>query len=123
MILSSLGGSIYQFVVVLVIFIGVLFLTAFATKWIANYMHNQNSNPYSNFEVIDTYNMGPNHRLMILKVGKNKYYTIALGKETVTFIGELTEEELKDRSGIQTPSRNFNDILKKFHLDKQAQSK
>ena len=118
MILSSLGGSIYQFVVVLVIFIGVLFLTAFATKWIANYMHNQNSNPYSNFEVIDTYNMGPNHRLMILKVGKNKYYTIALGKETVTFIGELTEEELKDRSEIQTPSRNFNDILNKFHLDK-----
>ena len=123
MLLSSLGGSIYQFVVVLVIFIGVLCLTAFATKWIASYMHTQNTNPYSNFEVIDAFSMGPNHRLQIVKVGKNKYFVIGLGKETVTFLGELSEDDLKEKSSERTPSRNFNDILNKFHFDKQTQSK
>ena len=79
--MASEFDSYLQLVSVLIIFIVVLGATYYATKWIANYMHNQNSNPYSNFEVIDTYNMGPNHRLMILKVGKNK-----LLKQTFWFI-------------------------------------
>ena len=123
MLLSSLGGSIYQVFVVLVIFIGVLCLTAFATKWIASYMHNQNTNPYSNFEVVDAFSMGPNHRLQIIKVGKNKYYVIGLGKETVTLLGELSDDDLKEQAPNRSTSRNFNDILNKFHLDKQTQSK
>lgn len=123
MILSSLGGSIYQFVVVLVIFIGVLCLTGFATKWIAGYMRSQNSNPYSNFELIDAFSMSPNHRLQIVKVGKNKYYVIGLGKETVTLLGELSEEDLKEHRATNVSSRNFSDILNKFHFDKQTQLK
>ena len=118
MLLSSLGGSIYQFIVVLVIFIGVLVLTGFATKWIASYMHNQNFNSNSNFEVIDAFNLSPNHRLQIIKVGKERYYVIALGKETTTLLGEISKEELKEISSNATTKRDFNDILKKFNLNK-----
>ncbi|MCR4674687.1 MAG: flagellar biosynthetic protein FliO [Lachnospiraceae bacterium] len=123
MILSSLGGSIYQFVIVLVIFIGVLLLTGFTTKWIANYMQNQTASNDSNFEMIDAFNMGPGHRLQIIKVGKNKYYLLALNKESITLLGELNEEDLKEKTATATTNRNFNDILNKFHLDKQKQSK
>ena len=123
MLLSSLGGSIYQFIVVLVIFIGVLVLTGFATKWIASYMHNQNFNSNSNFEVIDAFNLSPNHRLQIIKVGKERYYVIALGKETTTLLGEISKEELKEISSNATTKRDFNDILKKFNLNKQTNLK
>ncbi|MCR5544979.1 MAG: flagellar biosynthetic protein FliO [Lachnospiraceae bacterium] len=125
MILSSLGGSIYQFVIVLVIFIGVLVLTGFTTKWIANYMQNQTTSGNSNFEMVDAFNMGPGHRLQIIKVGKNKYYVLALNKESITLLGELSEEDLipKSTDSSGSTSRNFNDILNKFHFDKQKQSK
>ena len=123
MLLSSLGGSIYQFIVVLVIFIGVLVLTGFATKWIASYMHNQNFHSNSNFEVIDAFNLSPNHRLQIIKVGKERYYVIALGKETTTLLGEISKEELKEISSNATTKRDFNDILKKFNLNKQTNLK
>ncbi len=121
MLLTSLGGSIYQFVVVLVIFIGILVLTGFATKWIATYMHNQNFNSNSNFCVTDALNMGPNHKLLLVKVGKNKYFVIGVGKESISKIGELSEEDLVERSGDMVTKRSFESILNKFHMnDKSA---
>ena len=122
MLLTSLGGSIYQFVVVLVIFIGILVLTGFATKWIATYMHNQNFNSNSNFCVTDSLNMGPNHKLLLVKVGKNKYFVIGVGKESISKIGELSEEDLVERSNSTSTNRSFESILNKFHMnDKSAE--
>ncbi len=122
MLLTSLGGSIYQFVVVLVIFIGILVLTGFATKWIATYMHNQNFNSNSNFCVMDALNMGPNHKLLLVKVGKNKYFVVGVGKESVSLVGELSEDDLVERSENGTSTkRSFESILNKFHMnDKSA---
>ena len=122
MFLTSLGGSIYQFVVVLVIFIGILVLTGFATKWIATYMRNQNFNSNSNFCVTDSLNMGPNHKLLLVKVGKNKYFVIGVGKESISKIGELSEEDLVERSNSTSTNRSFESILNKFHMnDKSAE--
>ncbi len=122
MYLTSLGGSIYQFVVVLVIFVGILVLTGFATKWIATYMHNQNFNSNSNFKVVDALNMGPNHKLLLVKAGKNKYFVLGMGKESISKIGELSEEELVEGDPKTSGKRDFSSILKSFHMNDKVQN-
>jgi len=120
MFLASLGSSIYQFVVVLVIFIGILVLTGFATKWIATYMHNQNFNQNSNFSVIDSLNLGPNHKILLVKTGRDKYFVVGVGKESISKIGELSEDELISVSSSRSTGRSFESILKHFHMNETS---
>ena len=120
---SSLGGNIFQFVVVLVIFIGILFLTGFATKWIATYMHNQNFNSNSNFHVVDALNMGPNHKLVLVKVGKDKYFVLGMGKESISKVGELSEDELLEQTDRSSTQKSFDSILSKFFMNDKSADK
>ena len=120
---SSLGGNIFQFVVVLVIFIGILFLTGFATKWIATYMHNQNFNSNSNFHVVDALNMGPNHKLVLVKVGKDKYFVLGMGKESISKVGELSEDELMEQTDRSSTQKSFDSILSKFFMNDKSADK
>jgi flagellar protein FliO/FliZ len=120
---SSLGGNIFQFVVVLVIFIGILVLTGFATKWIATYMHNQNFNSNSNFHVVDALNMGPNHKLLLVKVGKKKYFILGMGKESISKVGEISEEELVEQEQRSSSQRSFDSILSKFFVNDKSDDK
>lgn len=120
---SSLGGNIFQFVVVLVIFIGILFLTGFATKWIATYMHNQNFNSNSNFHVVDALNMGPNHKLVLVKVGKDKYFVLGMGKESISKVGELSEDELVEQTDRSSTQKSFDSILSKFFMNDKSADK
>ena len=120
---SSLGGNIFQFVVVLVIFIGILFLTGFATKWIATYMHNQNFNSNSNFHVVDSLNMGPNHKLVLVKVGKDKYFVLGMGKESISKVGELSEDELVEQTDRSSTQKSFDSILSKFFMNDKSADK
>lgn len=120
---SSLGGNIFQFIVVLVIFIGILFLTGFATKWIATYMHNQNFNSNSNFHVVDALNMGPNHKLVLVKVGKDKYFVLGMGKESISKVGELSEDELVEQTDRSSTQKSFDSILSKFFMNDKSADK
>lgn len=63
----------------------------------------------SNFKVIDTYRISPNKALQIVQVG-NKYIVIAISKDTVSFITELEEQEIKFPVD-KTESINFKQIL------------
>ena len=87
------GASGYaQFIAVLVIFVIVLGVTALTTKWIAGYQKQQNAN--SNIEVIETSRLTNNKYLQIIRVGET-YMVIAVCKDTVTMLGEIPGEQLK----------------------------
>ncbi len=102
-----------QFITVLVIFILVLAVTAFVTRWIANYQKQQNAN--LNVEVIETTQIGANKYIQIVRLGKT-YKAIAVCKDTVTCLGEVPEEQLIREKSAQRGSSSafrFRDVFDK----------
>lgn len=82
-----------QFITVLVVFIVVLGVTAYVTKWIANYQKHQNVN--RNIEVIETTRLDNNKWIQIVRVG-DTYKVLAVCKDTVTLLGEVPKDELRE---------------------------
>ncbi len=99
-LLTGFADSYAQFIAVLVIFVLVLGVTALTTKWIANYQKQQNVN--CNVEVIETTRISNNKYIQIIRTGET-YMVIAVCKDTVTMLGQIPKEELKE-----VPSRQLN---------------
>lgn len=97
-----------QFITVLIVFVLVLALTALVTKWIAGYQKQQSVN--TNIEVVETARIANNKYIQIVRVGET-YAAIAVCKDTVTLLGEIPKEELRD--GNQSGNFRFWDFLEK----------
>ena len=106
-LMSGSVEGVAQFLTVLVLFIVVLALTYFTTRFVGNYQKLQGAG--RNLEAIETYRLTGNKFLQIVRVGK-KYYLLAVGKDDVSSIAELSEEDL-DLSA-DTPA--VNDHFKKM---------
>lgn len=101
--------SVSRFLTVLILFVFVLFVTYFATRYIANFQKNKFAG--SNIKIIETIRLTQNKYLQIVQVGK-KYYSIAVCKDTVTVLGELTEDDIT----LPDPNKElpgFKDVLEK----------
>lgn len=113
------GGveSAAQFLTVLVLFIVVLALTYFTTKFVGNYQKMQGFG--KNIEAIETYRITGNKFLQIVRVGR-RYYLLSIGKDEVNSIAELSEEELD----LNTDTPAVNDRFKKmFEIAKDKMTK
>ena len=114
-LLSSAGESFFQLIFALVVFVGVLALTAFVTKWIAGYQKTQGLN--RNLEIIEAIRLSNNKYIQIIRAGEDKYFVIAIGKDEVTLLGELSSSQLKEievgDNSIQG-SIDFKSILEKL---------
>lgn len=92
--LLSLGdpvSSSAQFITVLLIFLFVVAITYFTTRYIAGYQKNLIRT--GKMELVESLRISNNKYLQIVKTG-NKYLVIAVCKDTVTFLTELEESEL-----------------------------
>ena len=112
---SSLESFI-QLITVLVIFIFVLILTYFTTRWMAGIEKGRSFN--KNLRIIETINVGNNKMISIVAVGR-KYIAVSIGKDEVNFLTELTEADLKDLSFLNpdtanTPTDPFADIFNRL---------
>lgn len=105
-LLSGMAGSYAQFITVLLIFAAVLAVTAWTTKWIAKYQKQQTVN--ENIQVIETTRIANNKYIQIIRAG-GKYLVIAVCKDTVTLLGEIPGEQLKEEAPVQ--SSNFKELL------------
>lgn len=116
-LLASAGESIFELIVVLVIFVGILLLTYYTTKWIAGYQKGRMVN--QNLELIETLKITNNKYVQILRAGKDKYLVIGVGKDEISRLGELTEDEVKllseDASEEKDTFRNILDSFRKKH--------
>ncbi|MBP3488283.1 MAG: flagellar biosynthetic protein FliO [Roseburia sp.] len=90
-LLSSSLNSFIQLLGVLVIFVFVLVITYFVTKWIGGFQKAQMTG--RSFQVVDTIRIAGNKYVQVLKMG-DVYLVIAVGKDTVTMLAKLTEEEI-----------------------------
>ena len=116
LILSSAGDSFFQLLVMLIVFVGILALTYYVTKWIAGYQKVQGLN--KNLEIVEAIRITNNKFVQIVRAGENRYFVIAVGKDEVNLLGELSSEDLKEISSQDTedlkPPVDFKTILDKL---------
>ncbi len=114
-IIAASAGSYAQFITVLLIFVAVLGVTAWTTRWMANYQKQQSAN--ENIEVIETTRIANNKYIQIIRAGE-KYMVIAVCKDTVTMLGEISGEQLKEGTPMQHLS--FRELLDKAAMKTKA---
>ncbi len=90
--MSSSGENFFRFLVALFVFIVVIIATYFVSRWTAGYQKSRLS--VRNFEVVDSLRISANKYLMIVRVGREKYYSIGVGKDEMVMLGELSREEV-----------------------------
>ena len=115
LLLSSFAESVFQLIVVLLIFIVVLVITYFTTKWIVGYQKAQTYN--KNLQVIETIKLTTNKYIQIVRAGEDRFFVIAVGKDEVNLLGELSLDELKELPSEEVysqPSMDFKSILESF---------
>ena len=103
-LLSSALGSFIQLLGVLIIFLFVL------AKWIGNYQKTNFAN--KNLQIVESIRVGNNKFIAIVKAGE-VYLVVAVGKDNVTLLTQLTEDQLNE-----VP--DFSAIQNKFPMDGKA---
>ena len=106
-----------QFLTVLIMFVFVLGITYFTTRYIAKVQKGQMSN--KNMELIDTLRISNNKYLQIVRVGE-RYYCMAVCKDSVTMLGELQKEELVFYENDVDAVKDFRAIfegIKQKHIE------
>lgn len=83
--------NVLQLLSLLVILILILVATYYVTKWIAKSGTIQNQ--AKNIKVIETFKIAPNKYIQIIQLG-DRFYSIAVTKDQVTFLTALEEEQL-----------------------------
>lgn len=113
MLLAGVGrtDSYLQFITVLILFVFVLGVTYVTTRWIANYQKGRAL--AGNLEVIETMRITGNKYLQIVRAG-NKYLVIAVGKDEIHMLAELSEEEVTVLRQQGTQTLDFKNILEKI---------
>ncbi len=111
---SSISGvnSFARFLTLLVIFVIVLAITYFSTRFLAK--NQSGTTRAANMHVCETLQLAPGRYLQIVRVGK-KYYLIGTGKDSINFMTELDDDmEFSER---ELPG--FSDILERFKKKKE----
>ena len=108
--------SFFQLIGVLLIFVFVLAITYYVTKWIAGYQKQHNFQ--KNMRVVETMKLTTNKYIQIIEVGET-YLVIGIGKDEVTMLAQLTREQLNDVSledtvKYQNTGESFSNIMKQF---------
>ncbi len=111
---NALEGVI-QLLVVLIMFLFVLGMAYLAARLTGRFQSNIQSR--SNVKIIETTRIGNNKYIQIVKIG-SRYAAIGVGKDDITFLTELKEEELNlDALGNNTKG-SFKDILSQLQKKK-----
>ena len=101
--------SYLQFMTVLILFVFVLAITYLVTRWMANYQKGKAGS--GNLEIIETCRVASNKYIQIVRAGE-KYLVIAVGKDEVHMLSELSAIELNLQKG-EMQTDGFADILEK----------
>lgn len=105
--------SFVQFMTVLILFCVVLAITYATTRYIANFQKLKQKS--SSIAVMETCRIGPNKYVQILKLG-NKYIAVAVCKDTITKLAELSEDEIHTSEDQENGIPGFLEVLEKAKL-------
>ena len=114
--LNSRWEAFAQLLTLLVIFIFVLALTYFATRWAGSMQKNKMAG--SNIQILETMRVTNSKYIQIVKIG-SKCFAVAVCKDTMTFLCKVNEDELTYSSESRMiNTEGFKTILEKFKKDK-----
>lgn len=113
--LSDRADSYVQFMTVLILFVFVLAITAFVTRWIGGYQKSRSAG--ANMELIESLRLSNNKYVQIVRVGR-KYLAVAVCKDTVTMLTEVPEEDLNFPEGSLGSASTFRDVLAKIQKER-----
>lgn len=107
---SGQVDSVANFITVLLIFLFVIAITWFATRYMASIQKQRMDT--SNIEIIETSRIGQNKYLQIVRAA-DKYLLIAVSKDNVTMLAELSKDALQETmQGQQVLPVDFSAVLK-----------
>lgn len=112
MLLSVTTGmdGYLQFMTVLILFVFVLAATYLVTRWIARYQKGKTGT--GNLEIVETCRISQNKYVQIIRAGE-KYLVVAVGKDEIHMLSELSAEELVFLEQNQEQAVSFAGILDK----------
>ena len=115
---SSPLQTIGQLFFILIVFVGIVILAIYVTKFVggARYTHRGNKN----LKLMDSIGLGFQNGIHLVQVGK-KYVLLGITKDRITFLCELNENEIneaeidiEDKPSFET---YLNRIMKKDKTD------
>ena len=112
------GSQVYgiaQLITLAILFVVILLLAYMATKWFSSYQKAKGFG--GNIEMVETYRLGPSRFIAIIRIGE-RYFAVAVGKDEMTLLAELKEDEFVLRSQGSAGALPFTDILEKFKRGK-----
>ena len=107
---SNRLDSIVQLITAVFIFIFVLVLAYFTTKFTAGFQKSKMASP--NVEIVETFRLAQNKVIQIVKIG-TRYYSIVVCKDTVTMLGELDKDDITIPETKLGTTVSFKEILDK----------
>lgn len=114
LLLTGING-IVQLITVAVLFIVVLVMTYFTTRFIGNYQKGHMS--CDNIQIVETMRLSQNKLIQIVHIS-DKYFAIAVCKDTVTLLGELNGSDIIVSQNNVTNER-FESVLNRFRKKEQ----
>lgn len=116
MIILELGmsnsESILQLLGVSILFVFILVITYYTTKFVGGAKLGQTKK--GNFKVLETYKIAQNKYLQLVQIG-TRYFVIAIGKDDIRSLVELQESEIIQQEQFDKQNIKFIDVLTNFH--------
>lgn len=113
---SSTLGMLGQFFLLIIVFIIILFLAYYSTKWLASSRFSIKRN--SNVRIIESISVGYQSTIQLIKVG-SKLFLIGVTKESVTFLTEIDEEINEDENKQNDFKVPFEKYLQEYFNKKK----
>lgn len=114
MYLNSTLNSIdnfFQFIILIIVFLVIMVVAYYVTRWVGS-MGNAKMNN-KNIRIIEGCRVGQNKFVQIVKVG-SRYFVLGIGKDEISCLGEVKEEDLVITEDTVKPLPDFNQILTKM---------
>ena len=109
-------NSVIDLITVLVIFVFVLALTYYVTRWIAGYQRTKTAQ--GNLSVLEGIRVSNSQSIQIVRAGTDKYLVVGVSKDQMTLLATLTADELRATTlpmkQTSRPGERFSDILEEF---------
>lgn len=111
-VVSGIAEVVGLFVVLVLILIATYYTTRFIAKQTGNRYQSKNIN------IIETYKVAPNKYIQIVDVAGH-YLVLAVTKENVTMLTEISEDDIHDLPEISDGPTSFSDVMKSVLGKKQ----
>ncbi len=94
---GSIANSIFEFITVALIFVFVLVLCYFTTRWIGGYEKTRTIK--RNLELMESIRLGNNKAIAVVRAGVDKYLVVGFGKDEMTLLATLTGDDIIEYGG------------------------